>query len=239
MAIVKSIVAEIRSLGRAEYAGHHRQYFQCFEGGYGDAGDEFFGTRMPDIRCIVKKYLGDISYGELEELVSHNVHEVRMLAACAMAGMYELGDESARKKIVDFYLKHARYLNNWDLVDAACHKILGRWCHDHGDYGILRRMRDSKNLWEQRIAIVSTWWPLRNGEFGPTIEMAAKSLCHRHDLIHKAAGWMLREMGKRGAAGHRALIGFLDANAGTMPRTTLRYATERMPAGLRRRYMEK
>jgi 3-methyladenine DNA glycosylase AlkD len=234
-----AIVADINSAGDAEYASHHYRFFQCFDGGYGGVDDQFCGTRLPDLRRLVKKYWRDVSYADLERLVSHKVHEVRLFAACAMAEIYGHGDERARGKAVDFYLKHTRYLNNWDLVDISCYKILGRWCYERGDYGILRNLAGSKNLWEQRMEMVATYWPTHNGDFGPTLEMAEKFLCHRHDLMHKASGWMLRELGKQGDAGYKALIGFLDKHSGAMPRTMLRYAIERLPEKLRRYYMAK
>ncbi|MDR1477028.1 MAG: DNA alkylation repair protein [Rickettsiales bacterium] len=233
------IVEDIKSFGDAEYAAHHYGFFQCFEGGYGDGEDRFCGIRAPDLRRLVKKYWRDISWENLGELISHRLHEVRLFAACVMAEMYGHGDTAARRKVVDFYLKHTRRLNNWDLVDISCYKILGRWCFERGDYKILFKLADSKNLWEQRIAMVATWWPVHNGDFGPTLAMAAKALHHRHDLMHKAAGWMLREAGKQGEVGHRTLIGFLDENSGIMPRTMLRYAIERLGPELRKRYMGK
>ncbi|MDR1476907.1 MAG: DNA alkylation repair protein [Rickettsiales bacterium] len=237
--IADTAMEELKRLGNRELAAHHHRYFQCFEGGYGDINDEFCGARAPDLRRLVKKYRTSATYEDIEALISHRLHEARLFAACALAEKYARGDAVGRKRIVDFYLKHTPFLNNWDLVDIAAYKILGRWCREKEDYSILRRLSGSKNLWEQRIGMVATWWPTHEGDFAPALELAERFLGHKHDLMHKAAGWMLREVGKRGEAGRRALLEFLDRHHRIMPRTMLRYSIERLEPALRKRYMGK
>ena len=238
MSTVDTIVKEIKSFGDAKYALHHYKFFKC-DGGYGDPKDQFCGIRAPDMGRLVKKHWKDVAYENLKKLIVHKVHEVRTFVLAVLVEKYGRTDETEREKIVKFYLAHTNHINNWDLVDISCYKILGRWCFDQGDYSILEKLSRSKNLWEQRIAMVSTYWPTHRGNFKPVLGLAEKFLSHSHDLIHKASGWMLREVGKQGEAGYKMLVKFLDKHSGSMPRTMLRYAIERFEPELRRHYMGK
>ncbi|MDR2098628.1 MAG: DNA alkylation repair protein [Rickettsiales bacterium] len=232
------IVEELRRNGSKAYAKYNYSYFKC-GGGYGSPDDEFCGIKSGPLRRIVAKHWKDADWCGLETLISHKMHEARMFALLALAEKYGASDAAGRRKIAGFYLSHAKYIDNWDLVDLSAHKILGRHCYDTGNIAALRKLAASKNLWRERISIVATYYFIKRGEFAPTIEFAEKFIGHKHDLIHKAAGWMLREAGKAGDAGYRALLAFLDGHARDMPRTMLRYAIERMPKELREKYMEK
>ncbi|MDR3126560.1 MAG: DNA alkylation repair protein [Rickettsiales bacterium] len=197
----------------------------CRLGGYGE-GDTIIGVRTPDIRALARERRGAL-LRDIETLLKNKTHEARMLALLILSARY--GEDA-----VKLYLANTRHVNNWDLVDASAHKLVGRWCFESDDYSTMRSLADSPNMWEQRIAMVATWHATRNGNTAPAVEFAEKFLSSPHDILHKAAGWMLRETGKKNPG---ALLGFLDAHAGEAPRTMLRYAIERLPAAKRLEYM--
>lgn len=208
-------------------------YFKTGKGQYGE-GDVFWGLTVPECRKIAIKY-GNLSEAELALLLKNKVHEIRLVGILALVHEYKNGAKKEKKKIVDFYLKNTRYINNWDLVDLSAHKILGEYFFNK-NRNILLKLARSKNLWEQRISIISTFAFIRKGEIEWSIKLAKMFLDHKHDLIHKAVGWMIREVGKKN---EKELRKFLDANLSKMPRTMLRYAIEKFPENLRKEYLRK
>lgn len=234
------ILEELTAMRDVSQAGHLMRFFKCGVGEYG-YGDRFLGLKVPQTRMIVKAAGHDVPLGEIEKLLYSEWHEARlcgflllveeMKAALPRRNDIPVRGAERRDELAAFYLRHARQANNWDLVDLSCPKILGEWLlHPQSDGGlpsrdILDQLACSSNLWEQRIAIVTTLRLIKEGRFDDTLHIAAKFLSHPHDLIHKATGWMLREVGKKD---ERTLASFLEENYARMPRTTLRYAIERM-----------
>lgn len=221
---------------------HLMRFFKTGQGQYGE-GDMFLGLKVPQTRTVVKQASRRVSLKEIETLLYSPWHEVRLcgflllveeMKAClpkksakkAIDIDKENKHKSRRKEIAEFYLQHARQANNWDLVDLTCEYILGPYIRLSAtpDYGILYKLSESDNLWEQRIAIVTTLDFIREGIFSPTLELADRLIGHPHDLIHKAIGWTLREIGKRNKS---VLTDYLEERSNRLPRTTLRYAIER------------
>ncbi len=212
------------------------RFFKTGKGQYGE-GDHFLGIRNTQIHELVKSSR-ELPLEEVPTLLTCKWHEVRLYAVLILVDKYsqlcskrQMSDTSAnakRKEIVTIYLHHTRFINNWDLVDLSVDKILGRWAMENYNEGIkmLDKLAASHNLWEQRMSIVATAWPIRHGDASFCLRYAEKHLCHSHDLMHKATGWMLREMGKQ--IEMELLRDFLNAHIHEMPRTTLRYAIEKM-----------
>lgn len=190
---------------------------------------------MPEIRDIAKEAY-PVNMECIEKLINHEVHEARLCAAVLLVMHFEKNKRqpNVQKEVVDFYLKNATKFNNWDLVDVSCHKILGSWLVDKSP-DILFQLAKSDNLWEQRISVVSTWMLIRKDIFEPTLKLVKVHLNHPHDLMHKACGWMLRELGKRDTF---LLEYFLELNYKQMPRTMLRYAIEKFPENERQAYLK-
>lgn len=208
------------------------RFFKTGKGEYGE-GDQFFGLKAAQVQSVAKE-AKELPFAEIEKLLADEVHEVRSCGFLIMVYQYQRAkNEFSRKGIVDFYLKNARRANNWDLVDTTAPKILGEWLLTH-DRDILYKLVESDNLWEQRIAIVATWRIIRADEYDDTLRLAEILMKHPHDLIRKAVGWMLREVGKRD---REVLIDFLDRYATQLSRTSLRYAIEHFPPELRKEYM--
>lgn len=230
------------SLCNPAQAQHLARFFKTGEGEYG-YGDKFLGIKVPETRNIVKKYRASIGIDDCISLIKSEWHEIRLAGFLLLIEMYKRakknGDEADVEKIVNTYIDHISYGNNWDLVDLVCQFILGDRLVDYPeDRYILYKFADmNDSLWHQRVAIVSTFSLIRASSFEDTIKISKKFLEHKHDLIHKATGWMLREMGKRG--GYNELIAFLDEYATSMPRTALRYSIERLPENLRQHYLKK
>lgn len=210
-------------------------FFKTGKGEYGE-GDVFIGVNVPDNRKVARQF-ANADFYVMEEMLSSEVHEHRLSALLSLVIRYKKVRTGAEKgQIASFYLSHTKHINNWDLVDLSAEYIIGEECLRTGDYSILSRLAGSSNLWEQRIAIVSNITPIRAGKFDATLNLIEQLLHHPHDLMHKANGWMLREIGKKDEA---SLLAFLDKHAGTMPRTTLRYAIERLSPEQRQKYMKK
>ena len=210
------------------------RFFKTGKGEYGE-GDRFLGIPNPGVRAFVRRYAAaGADIAAAEELLGNPWHEIRLLGGLLLVERYKRGDEAEKKRAVEVYLRNAERFNNWDLVDLTAPYLLGEHVRTHGGRGVLRRLAGSRVLWKQRIAMVSTWMLIRHGECGEALELAERFIPHPHDLMHKAAGWMLREVGKRDRA---ALHGFLAAHAAEMPRTMLRYAIEREPEAERRRWL--
>jgi len=229
----KDIKHQLLALGNAEKAAHSAYYFRTGKGQYGE-GDKFIGITTPEMKSVVKTYK-NLPIDELELLLSDEYHECRICAVLILVELFKKADEFKRGNIVDFYLSHSQYVNNWDLVDVSCHVILGEWLLDK-DRSILYDLSKSNSLWDQRIAMVSTLTFIRQNDFKDTLLLSEIYLTHKHDLIHKASGWMLREVGKRDES---VLTGFLDVYHKLMPRTMLRYAIEKLSPLQKKHYMTK
>ncbi|MGN0228293.1 MAG: DNA alkylation repair protein [Muribaculaceae bacterium] len=212
----------LKAAARPEKIAILSSFFKCGKGEYGE-GDLFLGINVPDNRAISAKYYA-LPLEHIAEMLHSPYHEFRLAALLALVRRYERL-KAERAEIVDFYLQNTAHINNWDLVDLSCPKIIGDYVLREQCPELLERLSRSDEMWEQRIAIVSTLTLIRAGLFEPTITIAESLLNHPHDLIHKATGWMLREVGKRS---EQHLIAFLQCHAANMPRTALRYAIERL-----------
>lgn len=212
------------------------RFFKAGKGEYAE-GDEFIGVSVPDQRKVAKEFWNKISLKELQELLSSKIHEHRHTALLILVTKFEKSKNPQEKEeIVKFYLKNKKHINNWDLVDNSCYKILGRYCFENQDDTILKKLADEDNLWSKRMAIVSTMWHAKKGNsFGLLKELALKNLQHEHDLMHKANGWLLREMGEKN---EDELMDFLKKHYHKMPRTTLRYAIEKLDEGTRQDFLK-
>ncbi len=226
------ILLEFRNIEDKVKAKILSRFFKTGKGEYGE-GDKFLGITVPVIRKIANKYRS-LSFEELSKLIKSPFHEVRLLALLIIIEKLDDGD-GVKKKAFDFYFKNIKYINNWDLIDVTCRFIVGDYLFDR-DRGILYDLAKSENLWERRIAIVSTYSFIRCGQYVDTLNISKILLFDKHDLIHKAVGWMLREVGKRD---ERILIRFLQKYSKEMPRTMLRYAIERLNTSDKRKFMQR
>lgn len=222
---------ELRAASDPRRAAAVAKFFKTGEGEYGE-GDRFIGITVPALRKIARQHAG-LTPGDLERLLASPIHEHRLAALKILVVQYERAGETKRERIVSFYLRNTRRMNNWDLVDAAAPYILGQHLRAR-PRRVLDRLAESANLWERRIAIVSTLALIRGGEIAETYRIARKLLADEHDLIHKAVGWALRESGK---VSRGELVKFLRQHYNNIPRTTLRYAIERFPADRRKRML--
>lgn len=222
-------ISEIATLADPVRAVGAQRYFKTGPGEYGE-GDIFIGLTVPQSRNIAKKYHA-LPLAEIQKLLRSPIHEHRLVALLVLVYKYEHTEE--QEKIVTFYLKQRKHINNWDLVDTSASCILGNWLIDK-DTSILHTLAHAKNLWDRRIAIVATAAFIRNSQYGDTLALAEILMDDTHDLIHKAVGWMLREVGKKS---EKTLTAFLDMHASHMPRTMLRYAIERFPEKKRQKYL--
>ncbi len=233
--IKQTRVAEIkhRLVERAD-ADQARQLQRFFKTGPGEyaEGDRFLGIRVPVLRTLAREY-PDLSVDEMDILLQSDVHECRFLALVLMVNAYRRGNETDRQSLYEAYCSHTAFINNWDLVDTSAEPIVGAHLL-HRSRTPLHRWARSHHLWERRIAIMATFHFIRNGEFEETLALAETLLEDSHDLIHKAVGWMLREVGNRDRPLEEA---FLDRHAGSMPRTMLRYAIEKFPERERKFWM--
>jgi len=207
-------------------------FFKTGPGEYG-AGDKFLGVTVPQIRIVAQEFK-DLEIKELTESIESAWHEERLCALIILTLQFKNADEAKRKIIFNFYLKNTKNINNWDLVDLTADRIAGAYLEDK-DKSILTKLAKSENLWERRIAMLSTFHYIKNGQPNDAIKIAEILLLDKHDLIHKAVGWMLREIGKRCSV--KVLYNFLDKHYHEMPRTMLRYAIERLPEEKRRYYL--
>lgn len=227
---VARALKNISSKDRAESA---KWFFKTAPGEYG-YGDIFIGVTVPNQRKVAKEFK-NLPMVEILKLLKSRIHEHRLTALFILVAQFARADEKTRGKIVQSYLRHTAYVNNWDLVDSSAHKILGEYLVDK-DRAVLYKLARSKKLWERRIAIVATAAFIGRNDFSDTLKISEMLLEDRHDLIHKATGWMLREVGKRSLG---ILENFLDIHKGHMPRTMLRYAIERFPQEIRQGYLRR
>lgn len=209
------------------------RFFKTGKGEYGE-GDRFLGITVPEQRKLAKSFV-NLSFEELDQLLQTDIHEYRLTTLLILTYQFSKADPVRREEIVDFYLNHTKWINNWDLVDVTCRQILGVYLL-HRDRSILYELARSPSLWEQRIAIISTLEFIKHEQFEDTLKIAIALLEHRHDLIHKAVGWMLREVGKQD---RQVLVEFLDIYHQQMPRTMLRYAIEHFEETTRKGYLRK
>jgi 3-methyladenine DNA glycosylase AlkD len=208
-----------------------QRFFRTGKGEYAE-GDRFIGVTMPRIRVICRECRG-APMSEMEQLLESPVHEERMTALLLFVDAFTRGDDERKREIYDFYLANTHRVNNWDLVDSSAPQIVGAWLRDRSK-APLTKLAKSKLLWERRIAMVATQDFIRQRQLDETFRIADLLIEDRHDLIHKASGWMLREAGKRDETALRA---YLDRQHTRMPRTMLRYAIERLPERDRRAYL--
>lgn len=212
------------------------KFFQVYPEGYGE-GDKFIGVSVPNQRLISKKYYKVASIDELAELLHSPVHEHRLTTLFMLVLKYQKSKNfDEQEQIADLYLNNLDYVNGWDLVDSSAHLILGAHLEKTGKCEILDKLAESNHLWKQRVSIISTFHFIRKGKFEHSLRIAEKLVNHKHDLIHKAVGWMLREIGNRSLKDE---LPFLDKHAKTMPRTMLRYAIEKFDDDLREKYLTK
>ena len=232
----KEIIKELNNLKNPDKAKILSRFFKTWKWEYGE-WDKFLWIPVPDERTIAKKYFEKCNLDDIEKLLKSQYHEVRLTALLILCYKYEfvtkkkLYDE--QKNIIDFYLYHLEYCNNWDLVDLVCYKILWNYLLDK-DRQILYQLAEDNNIWKQRVAIVSTMIFVKKWQFDDTLKISEMLLNHKHDLIHKAVGWLLREVWKKD---EKVLEEFLDKYASKMPRTMLRYAIEKLGENRRKYYL--
>ena len=196
------------------------------------AHDRFLGVSVPTVHAVAKQF-AELSHTDLQVLIQSKFNEERLLALFILTSQYQKGSHPTKELCYKFYITHIDHVNNWNLIDASCRDIVGAHL-EHNDRSVLHRLAASDNLWKRRIAIVSTWHFIRNNDFEWTVMIAKTLIADSHDLIHKAVGWMLREMGGKN---NTELVTFLDEHAHIMPRTMLRYAIEKFPADIRKNYL--
>lgn len=243
----KDIITHMESLRDEKQRQELMRFFKTGKGDYGE-GDEFLGLKVPQTREVVK-HATDLPLQEIPQLLTNRYHEVRLCGLLLLVAKFEklstkrLADNqqamSGRDEIVTMYLKYAHHANNWDLVDLSAPKILGHWLMLPTTLGdkmaITDALAHSDNLWRQRMSMVCTWWTSRQGDPSWCLRYATMHLRHPHDLMHKAVGWMLRELGKQ--VSMDLLRDFLEQHVHEMPRTTLRYAIEKMTADERKHWI--
>lgn len=227
------IKQELKKLASPARAKICAWFFKTAKGQYG-YGDKFLGITVPEQRKVANRFW-QASFKDVLELLKSPYHEHRFVALEILIAQFERGGEKEKKAVFNFYIKHTKFINNWDLVDTSASYIVGAYTINRTRL-MLYKLAHSKNMWERRIAIVATHEFIQNLDFTDTLQISELLLSDTHDLIHKAVGWMLREVGKRDRA---VLEHFLDKNYKKMPRTTLRYAIERFPEILRKQYLAK
>ena len=232
MDALKDVEKELFSFADKEKVAVFKRFFKTGKGQYGE-NDEFIGVNLPAQRKVARKFYDKLSFTEFEKLLRSPIHEHRHTALIMLTIKYKKSDDADRKKIVSFYLKNRKYINNWDLVDSSAPYILGKHLLNEPK-DILTKLAKSKNLWDKRIAIVATWWFIRENKYDDALKLIKIVLNDKHDLIHKASGWMLREIGDRDI---NILENFLEKYADVMPRTMLRYAIEKLAPAKRKYYM--
>lgn len=230
------VVFALKEIENPEIATQSARFFKTGPGEYGE-GDQFLGVRVPKQRAIAKEYR-ELSLEQIQELLQSPWHEVRLTALLILVYKYQkLTSVKDRKKIFRFYILHSDRVNNWDLVDSTAKYISGHFLYEYSrDRSVLYELSDSESLWKRRIAIMSTFYFIDKSDFDMTLELAEKFLTDTEDLIHKATGWMLREIGKKDEA---LLREFLDRFHQKMPRTMLRYAIEKLHQPIRSKHLKR
>jgi 3-methyladenine DNA glycosylase AlkD len=231
--MLQQIKSDLQKLADAERAKNLSRYFKTGKGEYGE-GDVFLGIPVPEQRRIAKRY-SDSTLKDLQKLLSSKIHEHRLTALLILVIQYQRADETRKEKIFSFYIKNLKHVNNWDLVDLSAHKIAGAHMLNK-DKSVLYELVRSNNVWKRRIAVLSTFQFIKHGQFKDSLRIAELLLNDSHDLIHKAVGWMLREIGKQNQEAEEQ---FLLKHDTKMPRTMLRYAVERFDNNKRQFYLKK
>ena len=228
--MLSQLKSELEQLSNPSKAKIQSSFFKTSKGQYSE-GDIFLGVTVPETRKIANKYL-NLQLTEIQQLLSSKIHDHRLIALLILVENYK---KTKDKNIPQFYLQNLKQVNNWDLVDLSADKILGQYLLDK-DKSILYKLAQSNNLWERRVAIISTFQFIKNNKFEDTLKISEILLNDKHDLIHKAVGWMLRELGKRNQELEEQ---FLKKHYQKMPRTMLRYAIEKFDEEKRKQYLSK
>lgn len=226
---------ELHSLANPEKAKIVSRFFKTGKGEYGE-GDEFLGVMVPEQRKIAKKYL-EMNFTDIKKLLDSKIHEERLIALLLLVERFKKSGKKEKAGIIDYYLRHTMFVNNWDLVDLSAHQLLGEYILGKPEKKkTLLQLAKSGGVWERRISVIATYAFIKKNRFEETLEIAGLLLNDEHDLIQKAVGWMLREVGKRNQAAEET---FLKKHFRKMPRTMLRYAIERLPKKKRLEYLKK
>lgn len=228
----RKVSKALRALANPEIAAHSQRFFKTGKGEYGE-GDRFLGIRVPQLRKQARLFRG-LPLAQTRRLLQSRFHEERLCALLILVDQFRRGPEDQRARIYNLYLNNTRFVNNWDLVDSSAHHIIGPYLEDR-DRQLLYELADSMSLWERRIAIMSTFHFIKLNQFDDTLKLSQRLLRDEQDLIHKAVGWMLREVGNRKPTAAKS---FLKTHYRDMPRTMLRYAIEKFPETERKRYLE-
>lgn len=228
----EKVIQNLKAFASEEKAEVLKRFFKTGKGEYAE-GDVFIGITVPNIRSVCKKFYKELSLGDLDFFISNPIHEYRLFALICCTYSFERADGVERENIFNWYLKNIDFVNNWDLVDLSCHEIVGEFLKGR-DRKVLYDLIGSECMWYQRIAVVSTYAFIRDGDFVDILAFAKILLNTEYDLIQKAVGWMLREVGKRNMG---VLKGFLDEYCMVMPRVMLRYSIERMDSDERSKYL--
>ncbi|UCH81335.1 MAG: DNA alkylation repair protein [Nitrospiraceae bacterium] len=229
--MITQLKKDLQQVADPEKAVILQRFFKTGKGQYGE-GDLFLGIKVPEQRKIAKKY-ATLTLRELQELLSSKYHEHRLTSLLILVIKYSESDETGKKELSDFYLKNTMHINNWDLVDVSADKILGQYLFER-ERKILFGLARSDNLWERRIAVMATFHFIKNNDYKDSLKISEILIADRHDLIHKAVGWLLREIGKRNLLIEEE---FLKRHYKKMPRTMLRYAIEKFDHEKRRTYL--
>ena len=230
--MLPSLRAELQNAASPEKAKIYQRFFKTGKGQYGE-GDIFLGITVPETRKIAKKYV-ELSFSDIVELLKSKIHEERLIALLLLIEKYKKSDNIEKERIINFYLSNTKYVNNWDLVDLSAHQLLGSFI-ENKDKSVLVKLAKSENLWERRIAIIATYHFIKSEQYAETFKIAEILIEDKHDLIQKAVGWMLREVGKRSLYAEED---FLKQHYKKMPRTMLRYSIERFDAEKRYNYLK-
>ena len=228
----RDVKKSLKKLSNPEHAAVSQRFFKTGPGEYGE-GDIFIGIRVPVLRKLASEFK-DLPVSEVKILLQSPIHEERLLAILLFIHIFKNRADGVQKDIYELYLKSTEFINNWDLVDASADHIVGTYLRDKSKRP-LYRLAKSKNLWERRIAIMATFHFVKRHDFSETLKISNMLVCDRHDLIHKATGWMLREIGKRDLKAEET---FLKEHYKKIPRTMLRYAIEKFPEEKRQRYLK-
>jgi len=225
MNVYSKIEKDLKSLKNPLKIKIFKRFFKTGPGEYGE-GDQFLGLTMPQQRLIAQKFYKQVKLDDLDKLIKSPIHEYRMTGLLILTYQYCEANDENKKNIYQYYLNNKEMINNWDLIDVTCPKIVGEylWFHQR-DLKVIDRLIKSENLWDRRIAVMATYSFIRRGQFYPFLNFAKILLTDKRDLINKVVGWMLREIGKKDL---KALLNFLDINYQQMPRTMLRYSLEKL-----------
>ncbi|MFD2167881.1 DNA alkylation repair protein [Thalassotalea euphylliae] len=233
MMTADDVISSLEALGDSDIAKHSMRFFKTGKGEYGE-GDRFIGIRVPVIRKQIKLYK-TLPLDQVSQLLKHDIHEIRLFALLLLVARFKPKRSLEREQIYEIYLTHLGYINNWDLVDSSCHVIVGEYLADK-DRTLLYQWAKHDNLWYRRIAIISTLHFIKLNDFSDTLAISTELLKDKEDLIHKATGWMLREVGNRN---QETLLDYLDKHYTIMPRTMLRYAIEKLTAQQRQHFLRR